>query len=301
VLAALGVAGILTCSFAVVSASRPALLAELEGVRVRHDVYPLPSPEQTLVMSLGSRAALAGFLYGNVLVSYGLHFQERRLFEFVGQYLDTINALDPKFRAPYRFADTLLTLQPEQPPVSHYRKAREILERDMRELPHDGELWSSAGQFIAYLGPPRLPTQKEKREWERAGALVLARACELLGATALQAHCDTTAGLLTRSGEREAVVRFLERVVAVSDDPEVREQALALLGAHLDDERRQRTLKRRQAFVEAYRHDLGFLTEGTALALGPRFEPAACAGAGRFDQAECAASWRAWAEQLDAD
>lgn len=279
--------------------ARRALVRELHGVRVNADVYALPSPEQTVVMSLGYRAALADVLYGHVLVSYGLHFQERRLFEFVGNYLDTINALDPKFRAPYRFADTLLTLQPRSPPLSHYRKAREILERGLRELPEDAELWNSAGQFIAYLARARLPTQEEKLEWERRGAFIMARACELYAATDIQAHCLTTAGLLTRSGERQAAIRFLERVVAVSEDPSVRESALDMLGKELNEQMRERAARRRRSFIERYQRSSGFLSEGAALVVGPDFDVARCAGPSHADGPACATSWRAWARALD--
>lgn len=278
--------------------TRRALVRELAGVRASADVYPLPSPEQTVVMSLGYRAALADVLYGHVLVSYGLHFQHQRLFEFVGNYLDTINALDPKFRAPYRFADTLLTLQPEPPPLSYYRKAREILERGVRELPEDAELWNNAGQFIAYLAPAHLPTLEQKRAWKRQGALMMARACELYAATDVQAHCLTTAGLLTRSGQHRAAIRFLERVVAMSEDPAVRESALRMLGRQLDEQKRERAARRRQRFVDAYRRDAGFLDEDAALIVGPDFDPFRCAGVGRADDPACATSWRAWARGL---
>ena len=77
-----------------VAFARAPLNETFHEVKVGTDVYPLPSPEQTVVLSLGYRAAAADALYAHVLVSYGLHFQEKRRFEFVGNYLDTINALD---------------------------------------------------------------------------------------------------------------------------------------------------------------------------------------------------------------
>ena len=64
------------------------------------DVYPLPPPEQTVTASLGYRAALADFLFAHVLVDYGIHASEHRRLEFAGEYIDTINALDPTFREP---------------------------------------------------------------------------------------------------------------------------------------------------------------------------------------------------------
>ena len=129
-------------SACVVGWVRPRLLDQFGQLKQTSDTFALPSPDQSVVLSLGYRSALADLLFAHVLVSYGLHFQEKRRYEFVGEYLDVINALDPKFRTPYRIADTLLTLQPVAPRQRDYDKAREVLERGLRALPHDTELWN---------------------------------------------------------------------------------------------------------------------------------------------------------------
>jgi tetratricopeptide (TPR) repeat protein len=189
---------VLLCAFSV-AWLRPRLLARFEKIKLARDAYALPSPEQTLVASLGYRSALADLIYGSVLVSYGLAFSERRPFEFAGAYLDTMTTLDPKFGAPYYISDTLLTLQPTPPPVENYIKAREILERGMRARPEDSRVWIQAGQFMAYLGPGKLTDPEVKREWRMAGARALARACELLAEDEFQPHhCISAAGLLSR-------------------------------------------------------------------------------------------------------
>src|SRR5690606_9161983 len=87
---------LLALSAAGIHFTRTALADPFQRLKITSDVYPLPSPEQTVVLSLGYRAALADLLYAHVLVSYGLHFREKLLFESVGDYLDTINELDPK-------------------------------------------------------------------------------------------------------------------------------------------------------------------------------------------------------------
>jgi hypothetical protein len=272
---------------------RAPLVEQARKVRVKSDVYLVPPPEQTLVMSLGYRSAAADLIYGNVLVAYGLHFQEKRLFEFVGSYLDTINALDPKFRAPYYYADTLLTLQPKAPPISHYVKARAILERGMRELPYDAELWTMAGQFMAYLAPSQLKNAELANEWRLEGARRLARACELAGDnSALPRHCVTAASLFTKAGNRAAALRMLERLLSVSDEPEVREIALGYMRDVLGEGERERANKRRQRFMTGWGQDLSFVSRGAYLLVGPRFDTAACAGFERYAAIECATSFR---------
>jgi hypothetical protein len=78
-----------------VALMRPGLAARFHRLRVTSDVYPFGSPEQVIVQSLGYRAALADAIFAHVRVSYGLHFQEHRRFEFVAT-IDTVTTLDPR-------------------------------------------------------------------------------------------------------------------------------------------------------------------------------------------------------------
>lgn len=291
----------LALAVVVVSRTRPGLASSFHRLKARHDVYVLPPPEQTVVLSLGYRSALADLIYGHVLVSYGLHFQEKRLFEFVGGYLDTINALDPKFGDPYRVADTLLTLQPKKPPVEHYRKAREILRRGMKELPYDQELWLTAGQFMAYLAPPHLPTVEEKEDFRLEGARRMARACELIGSNKnAPYHCLTAANIFSKAGDRDATQRFLERVLAISDDPELRELALGYLKAIVGERERERVEARHRKLEALMREDFGFVSRDALLVLGPSFDPARCAGSFGGKRPGCASSYRDYGEELEA-
>ncbi|MBN1605748.1 MAG: hypothetical protein JW940_03905 [Polyangiaceae bacterium] len=282
---------------------RPTLAQSFHGLRVRNDVYGLPAPEQTVVASLGYRAALADTLYAHVLVDHGLHFSERRAYEFVGNYLETINALDPKFREPYLFADTLLTLQPVPPPIENYDVARRILERGMRERPYDTELWTQAGQFFAYLAPAQIHGAVKQQEWRMAGARALAHACEIVSHNAnLPYHCITAAGILSRAGETEAMLSWLERVVMVNDDEEIHRLALGYLKAKLGEREQQRVQQRLRRFKQAWQADLDFLSKDALLVLGPGFDPTRCAGLDAAESPKCATSWLAWSErQQDAD
>ena len=273
---------------------RAALLAPFAKLKTAHDVYTLPAPTHTAVLSLGYRAALADLIYAHVLVSYGLHFQEKRLFETVGQYLDTINELDPKFGTPYLFADTLLVLQPEVPPLEHYVKAREILLRGTRERPFDALLWMSAGQYLAYLAPPHLPNEQEKRAWQQEGARLLTRACELQSDDEnIPYQCIVAAGMLNDSGMHLANIEFLERFLAVNDDPEMRARAENYLRKALKAQGQEMIELHSRRFRDAWKADLGFATQDLALVVGPGFDPAACVrAAGDREREACATTWR---------
>ncbi|MEI9950867.1 MAG: hypothetical protein WDO74_18305 [Pseudomonadota bacterium] len=218
----LALAAILLAALSV-NVLRGPLNARFSASKVQNDVFALPPPKQVVALSLGYRSALADLIFAHVLVSSGIHLQERRPFEFVGQYIETINELDSKFEAPYRMTDGLLTLQAKAVGPEAYRQARRILERGMREFPFNQALWSSAGQFFAYLGPTAFTDTKEQDDWRLAGGRTLARACELVGSNENIPHqCVVAAGLLTKSGENAASRQFLERMLQVNDNPEIR-------------------------------------------------------------------------------
>lgn len=283
-----------------ISHERGGLVSRFGQVKRKSDAFLLPNPDQTYLASLGYRSAMADLVFGHVLVSYGLHFQENRWFEHVGHYLDVINRLDPKFRDPYRFADTLLTVQPVEPPAESYRKARRILERGMAELPYDQELWATAGQFMAYLAPSRLSDPKEQAEFRDAGAKALMRACDLVGSNeAIPYHCITAANLLNQNGKREAMVSFLERLLSVTDNPKIQELALGYLKREMGEKRQAEVAARQERFLQKWRTDLPFVPRVEIDALGPAFDAAACAGP-RRDASACRTSWSEWAADRDA-
>ena len=273
---------------------RSALLEPFAKLKTSHDVYTLPAPTQTVVLSLGYRAAVADLIYAHVLVSYGLHFQEKRLFETVGQYLETINELDPKFGTPYLFADTLLVLQPQVPPLEHYLKARDILLRGTQERPYDALLWMSAGQYLAYLAPPHLPSEEQKAAWQSEGARLLARSCELQSDDEnIPYQCIVAAGMLNKSGMHEANIQFLERFLAVNDDPEVRARAESYLRKALKAQGKEMIELSSRRFRAAWKADLGFAPQDMALVVGPGFDPVACVQAPTQPEPDrCATAWR---------
>lgn len=295
-----GYAVVMLLALLVIGQKRAGLAAQLGQLRVKTDDYLLPDPNTTVVLSLGYRSALADFIFGHVLVSHGLHFQEKRLFEHVGEYLDAINALDPKFRDPYRFADTLITMQPQSPPQAFYRKARAVQERGLKELPYDQELWLTSGQFLAYLAAPWMKDPAESDEFKRVGAQYLMRACDLIGSNAnIPYNCITGANLLTQQGDRDAQKRFLERMLVMSDDPEIHDLVLRKLSTLGDKDELAQAKRREQRYQSiAVRDGMVFVSRVELDAVGPKTDTVACAGKDAEGSEACATSWRGLDERL---
>ena len=293
--------GLIVLSALLVDRARAHLFEAHRAARQQRDTYVLPSPELTKLTSLGYRAALADLLFAHVLVAYGQHFQEKRRFEFVARYLDAITTLDPRFREPYRLADTLITLQPKVPGEQDYRDARRLQERGLAQFPQDSELWLIAGQFAAYLAANYVP-EAERDEFRLSGARKLARSCELVGSNEnIPHHCITAASLLNDAGQVDAAQRFLERVLAVSDDPEIRSLAGGYLQHLVGEGSRARAEERLRRFRALWSKDLTFVSFDSLLLLGPGFDPYRCAGIPGRHTPGCATSFRAWGEQQTAE
>ena len=272
---------------------RPWLATHYHELGSADDVYALPSPQQTVGVSLGYRAALADLIYANTLVGYGIRAQEQRRFEFAGNYLDTVIELDPTLREVYLFADTILTLQPRKPPFSDYLKAREIHARGLEQFPNDPELWLTAGQYLSYLAPSAIEDPKIQHEWRLAGDRLLAHVCEI-GAydRAYASKCIGAAVRLSKEAkERDAVIHFLNRVLAVSTDPVLRAKARNWLQVQLKAQVREDVAQRWERLDAARREDLPFVPHDVFVLLGPPVEPWRCAGLEAWRDEECATSW----------
>jgi hypothetical protein len=291
-------AALLAVSVATIGYVRPRVESSAKAAKATSDVFALPSPGVLSALSLGYRSALADLLYTTTLIAYGTHGEEHRRFEFVGQYLDSIVGLDPNFCQTYRYADTFIIYQPTGTPTpDDVRHARRLLDKGLVMCPNDGTLWMSAGQFMAFIGNQFLTDDNEKEEYLSTGARVLSRAAELeTGNQNVQWQALAAAGIFTREGKREAAIAFLERVYGVTDDEELRARVAAQLAALREEELVDRRKRQSEAFNEAWRKDMPFVSRTGMLVLGPRYDTSGCSDRGAASG--CANSWAGWARAL---
>lgn len=263
---------------------QPKLAASATAAK-RDDILVLPPPEQLRAMTFGYRAAAADLLWAKLIVDHGLHWQERRPFPDVTDYIDAIIALQPDHPLLYQFVDTLLLFTPAGATPEDARRARAYLERGTRERPYDPETWLHYGQYVAFLGPSFLKDQKERDEWRRDGALAIAHAVEL-GAAADRSL--SAISILTRAGEKEAAIRHIQRAYALADDEATRRELRIKL------EKLQATHDAEAAVsrVEGeWRARYPFVSRNAALLLGPYRSPAECAGPQSYRDPKCPHDW----------
>ncbi|UQA54900.1 hypothetical protein [Polyangium aurulentum] len=270
-------------------------------VKETSDVHLLPPPQQVVALSLGYRAALADVLWAHVLVSQGQHTLDRRKFDNLADLIDTINALDPQFREPYMLADALIMLQVTAATPEDARRTRAIFERGLESRPLDAELWRTAGQYVAFIGPGALP-EGEREAWRADGARMLARAAELGGDEGFMGWAAVAgAGILGRQGERDAAIRLLQRTLAVTEDAELRERLERQLAAMVGEAKKEAYLRRQRELVAIGRRALPFVSRIEIDVLGPPFDPAYCAGGANADDRRCALTWREWAARSESE
>lgn len=289
------VATLLLGSAAGIELVQPSLAFNTHKVKLRDDVYKFPPADELRVMSLGYRSAVADILWAMLLVEYGTHWQEKREWTDAPRYMDGILALEPTHPLVYRFADTIIVYRPLRGTEADARVARQFLERGIRELPWDHDVWLHYGQFIAFTAGAFLSSQDEINLWRKDGALAIARAVEL-GADADRS--TTAATILGKSGERAAGIRQLRRAYALTDDPRKREEIankLIILEARAEQEATEKDIR----FIESrWQKDFGFLARDLYLLLGPVGDPAACAGRDSTKPVEALRCPRNWDEAL---
>lgn len=280
------------------SAARARLRPSFAVLGEAEDVTALPSPDQLRLFSLGHEAAVADYLFATTLVRAGRHFTDRKVFEHLDLYLNAIVTLDPYFREVYLFADSLLTFSTVRSPPENYRQARDLLERGLEYFPNDSELWLSAGQFILYLAIPWMSEKEDPQEWRARGASIIQHACQL-SLPDLPAGCLSSLRKLKESGESQAAIAAIERMLVLAEDSALRAELEARL-AELVSETRARAFSDRAAGL-ARRHlfDLPLASRTEYQILGPAFDGSHCLAA-RSTGPECATSFRDLDRDLDA-
>jgi hypothetical protein len=284
-----------------VAASRPHAAEAHRAADAFEALYALPSPEHLPLLSLGYRSALADMIFASTLVSAGQHFRARKVFEHLDRYLEAVLALEPEFYTVYYYADSMLTMSTVEMPKRNWRIARDIQERGLRQFPDDPDLWMSVGQFIAYLAPQHMPPEEDKREWQRAGARIIEHACDVWPRDVeLPVSCVGQARLLSKAGEHAAMIQSLERLIALTDDPEVRASATTRLEQLLGEAERERFRERVSALSDLQRRDLPYVSRAAYQLIGPPTQPERCAGLHEPSTAPgCSGSFRAWSDALE--
>ncbi len=287
---------------ALIVASRGHVSRVAQKQKERTDAYALPPTDALVRLSFGYRSALADYLWAHVLVTQGLRMYDKRPFEHLHLYMDAITTLDPPFRDPYRFADSLFAFQINDPNrEENVRRGRYFQERGLSHRPFDSELWLSYGQFLAYTGSGVLENEEERTRWRMDGAKALVRAAEL-GTASENSMWKTVsaATILSKAGENDAALRFLERAYSMTEDEDLRNGIANRIAAITHGDRQLRGISLSKSLDNLWRAELPFVPRVLFSALGPSVRTWECAGSAP-NATLCERTWTAWAKAAQQD
>lgn len=284
-------------------------------IKEQTDVYVLPPPEQLRISSLGYRSAVADLMWADVMVTQGFRLQEKRRYDTLIPQLEGIAELDPQFREPFLVGDALITFGGVESTVEDARQTRKFLELGVKNRPLDTDLWTNLGSFVGFFAPSSLLEDPEEIDaWRRDGAAYLERSVELSGNDPMVVSRALGGGVeFARLGDRDAAIRFFNKVITMTDDEDLRDKARKKLEeiqndtTQISEEKallveKQRLEGRRFQFLEWQRKLLrrqyfAGLHSDAMRVIGPP-EPAALCAGGRSDDALCAKSWTDWTTRM---
>ncbi len=272
-----------------VGLTQPGLSRSLHAAKAREDVYLFPPPAELRVATLGYRAAVVDMLWAKLRVEYGMHLVEKRPFPDTSHYLDALLELEPDYAPVFKYADTMLCYRQDGGTAADARSARVYLTRGIEARPDDHDVWLHYGQFMAFMAASYLTSREEIEEWRVLGASALARAAELGDDPT---RSIAAANLLSKSGEREAAVRTLERAYSLTDDEPTRE-GIARKLADLQAEDVRDRAQEDTGFIERMsRQRWPFLPRAAALLVGPGRDTLECVGQTAATDPTCALDWQ---------
>jgi tetratricopeptide (TPR) repeat protein len=275
---------------------QPKLAETLHSTKMKEDVYVLPPPAQLKLMTLGYHSAAVDHLWAKTLIEFGTHAVEKRDFDYAPNYVDAMIELEPDFQTLYKYVDTLMVYRRNGPGTADdARLARKYLERGTRERPYDHDVWLQYGQFIAFMASSFLKDPKEIEQWRHDGALAIGRAVEL-GASVDRGL--SAAGILSKAGDTDAAIRQLQRQLALTDDPDKRDEIAARLRQLQQTQEDDRIARDMRLLDAQWRGSFPFLSRGEFLLIGPERSTAACAGPSSASEPACTRSWDARLESL---
>jgi hypothetical protein len=239
------------------------------------DQLYLPRASSLRVLSVDHGELAADLVFIRAVIYVGSELQQKGHGRWLEKYLDTITALDPSWKMPYRWAG-VVTMYNGQPITNReVLLSSHFLELGVSHFPDDWEMAFMLG--CNYLFELQTNDPAQKAEWRRTGAEWIRHAALVGGAPPWVPLLAAT--IMRQEGEEDAAVRHLEQVyVSTQDEPTRREVRNRLVGLHAKIDL-AREARERQAFDRRRKQVLPYVSADMWVAIGapapPRMDLAA--------------------------
>ena len=199
----------------------------------RRDAFPadedlvyLPRAGILKAASLGHPEAMADLVFLRTITYFGAQLTSTtKNFDWLDRHLDTVIALDPYFRASYRFGGQA-TMYNGRPITNHeVHSSIHFLEEGLKVFPSDWELAFMLG--CNYMFELRTTDPRQKESWRRIGGEYIRRAAIAGGGPPWLATLAAT--IMSKEGETEAALRYLEEAYLTAPDDRTRDEVGRML------------------------------------------------------------------------
>lgn len=184
------------------------------------DLLYLPRADVLRAGSLGHTELLADLVWVRTVIYAGEEIGHHGRMRWLDRYLDTIVALDPAFKRPYKWAGVVTMYNGRVITNEMVRASNHYLELGEKLFPEDWEFPFMLG--CNYWNELHTENPEQRTEWRRIGAEHIRHAALLQGAPSWLPM--VAASFLTREGQNDLAIRHLEEVYASTEDPKIREQ-----------------------------------------------------------------------------
>jgi hypothetical protein len=230
------------------------------------DLLYLPRPSALKALSLGHHELTADLVFIRAIIYFGGELAGRRTYTWLDNYLETIVALDPQWKTPYRWAGVATMYHGKTITPENVKQSIHFLEMGAKQFPDDWELPFMAG--CNYLFELKTDDPDQKRTNERRGAELVRHAALQKGAPSWVPLLAAT--MMQKEGREEAAMRHLEEIfVSTRDDKtraEVKNRLLAM-HAKIDFKKAERD---HRAFEAAWRATVPYAPPDFFVAMGGR-------------------------------
>lgn len=244
--------------------SQDRALAQRRHFPADEDALYLPRPSALRAMSLGHHELTADLVFLRAIIYFGAQFHARGEYTWLDNYLDTIVALDPEWKTPYRWAGVATMYNGRQITNASVLASNHFLSLGVKQFPDDWNLAFMLG--FNYLFELKTTDPAQKAKWKAIGAEYVRHAALVGGAPSWVPLLAAT--IMEEEGQEEAAVRHLEQVYLTAQDEDVRQQVknrLVSLHAKLDFARIQ---SEREAFTRSWRATVPYASPDFFAVLG---------------------------------
>ncbi len=240
------------------------------------DILYLPRASALRALSLGHRELAADLVFIRGLIYFGSEMARSKAtgektehYKWLENYLETIVALDPLWKTPYRWAGVATMYDGRAITNPSVKRSNHFLEMGVQRFPSDWELPFMLG--CNYLFELHTEDAAERATWRRQGAEWIRHAALVGGGPPWVPLLAAT--IMREEGQDEAAVRHLEEVyISTSDEKtriEVRNRLLSLK-SKVDVERAEH---QRKEFEDAWHKTLPYAPADLFVITGARRPP----------------------------